>query len=367
MAKDFYEVLGVKKDASADDIKKAYRQLALKFHPDVNKSKEAEEKFKEINEAYAVLSDPEKKKQYDAFGPEGFNQRYTEQDIFRGFDFEKIFRDMGIDFGGSQFGGSIFDNLFGFSGAQQRGADVGNDILAEARISLKDAVLGTKKSIRVRHVVKCPVCNGTGSEGGRVVKCPTCNGSGQVSTTRRSMFGIIQTVSACPTCGGRGTVPEKPCRSCGGTGKKVADNSLEVSIPKGVDNGTRLRLRGMGDYGRDRSGDLYIDIAVEQDKTFRRKGYDIVTEVHVPFYVFLLGGTITVPTLTGTTEVKIKELQQPGENIVLRGLGVPYSNTAGDEILKLKVDIPKRMTKEQKEMIQKFAALDGKKKLFGVF
>ena len=351
MAKDFYEVLGLKKDASAEDIKKAYRQLALKFHPDVNKSKEAEENFKEINEAYAVLSDPEKKKQYDAFGPEGFNQRYTEQDIFRGFDFEKIFRDMGIDFGGSQFGGSIFDNLFGFSSAQQHGADVGNDILAEARISLKDAVLGTKKSIRVRHVVKCPACNG----------------SGQVSTTRRSMFGIIQTVSACPTCGGRGTVPEKPCRSCGGTGKKVADNSLEVSIPKGVDNGTRLRLRGMGDYGRDRSGDLYIDIAVEQDKTFKRKGYDIVTEVHVPFYVFLLGGRITVPTLTGTTEIQIKELQQPGENVVLKGLGVPYSNTAGNEILKLRVDIPKKMTKEQREMIQKFAALDGKKKLFGVF
>ena len=367
MATDFYEVLGVKKGAQPDEIKKAYRQLALKFHPDVNKSKEAEEKFKEINEAYAVLSDPEKRKKYDAYGPEGFNQRYTEQDIFRGFDFEKIFRDMGIDFGGDPFGGSIFDNLFGFGGQAQRSGDYGNDILANITISLKEAVLGTTKSIRVRHVSKCSVCNGTGSEGGRMVKCPKCSGRGQITVTRKSMFGIIQTVSVCDRCGGSGSVAENPCRSCGGTGKKIADNSIEVSIPKGVDNGSRLRLRGIGDYGRDRSGDLYIDVNVAPDKNFRREGYDIVTDIKVPFYIFVLGGTIKVPTIDGSTDVRIKELQQPGDSIVLRGLGVQHGNSSGNEVVNLQVEIPKRITKEQKDLIEKFSSIDGKKKLFGVF
>ncbi|MCL4389273.1 MAG: molecular chaperone DnaJ [Candidatus Marsarchaeota archaeon] len=372
MPEDYYDVLGVPRTASQDDIKRAYREIALKFHPDRNPSKSAEEKFKKANEAYAVLSDPEKRKQYDTFGPEGFNQRFTQEDIFRNFNIEDVLRQMGIDFGFSPFGNNdLFGNIFGF---QQKGGnrgDIGNDILARVDVSLYDAAHGVDKEIYVRHVVRCNTCKGTGAEpGSRIVVCSKCGGKGQVSTTRRSPFGIMQTISTCPACNGEGKTPSKRCRACGGTGKSQTENKIKVSIPKGVDTGTRLRVRGMGDYGRDRQGDLYVDVNVMKDRQFIREGTTIYANVHVPFYVAALGGQITVPTLYGDKEETISEGTQSGSTITLKGQGMPRLNATGtgDEIATIVVDVPKHLSKEQREHLEKLAELDGsKKKKFGIF
>ncbi|EQD43531.1 chaperone protein DnaJ [mine drainage metagenome] len=369
MAEDFYKVLGVENGASLDEIRQAYRKLALKYHPDVNKDKKAEEMFKEINEAYAVLSDPEKRKQYDAYGPDAFNQRYTQEDIFRGFDFEKVFRDFGFNFGSGDFGSSIFEDMFGFSHGT-RNADVGNDILARVNVTLKEAYSGTEKKIRVRHVAVCETCGGSGAEpGSKVVKCDKCNGAGQVKITRRTPFGIIQTISACPKCGGSGRTFERACRSCSGAGKKVVEQNIDVSIPKGVDDGLRLRVKGMGDYGKDRRGDLYVEMHVQSSADFERDGENLYTTVHVPFYTAMLGGKISVPTLEGDKEVHIGEGTQSDARIVIKGYGMPIfrSSGKGDEIATIKVDIPKSLSKEQKDLAAKFEELDKRKKKFGIF
>ena len=375
MAKDFYDVLGVKKGASLDEIKQAYRKLALQYHPDRNKSKEAEEKFKEINEAYAVLSNPEKRKQYDAYGPDQFNQRFSEEDIFRGFDFQNIFRNMGFDVGDQGFSGfgnidDIFDNLFN-RGSQYGQGTRGNDILARVRLSMLEAVNGATKTLTIKHIAQCDRCAGTGAEpGSKVITCPTCNGRGQVANARRTPFGVMQTITTCPTCGGSGKVPEKKCRKCGGTGRIQKDDSVEVEIPKGVDTGTRLRLRGLGDYGTSRRGDLYIDVEVEPDPRFKRKDDDLVTTIHVPFYTAILGGTIEAPTIDGSESVKISPGTQSGDTAVIKGKGVPRFNRAGvgDEIIRIQVDLPKKMTQEQEELIRKYAETEGdsssKKKRF---
>ena len=375
MAKDFYDVLGVKKGASLDEIKQAYRKLALQYHPDRNKSNEAEEKFKEINEAYAVLSNPEKRKQYDAYGPEQFNQRFSEEDIFRGFDFQNIFRNMGFDVGDQGFSGfgnidDIFDNLFN-RGSQYGQGTRGNDILARVRLSMLEAVNGTTKTLAIKHIAQCDRCGGTGAEpGSKVIACPTCSGRGQVANARRTPFGVMQTITTCPTCSGTGKVPEKKCRKCSGTGRIQKDDSVEVEIPKGVDTGTRLRLRGLGDYGTSRRGDLYIDVEVEPDSRFKRKGDDLVTTIHVPFYTAILGGSIDVPTISGSESIKVSPGTQSGDTEVIKGKGVPRFNRAGvgDEIIRIQVDIPKKMTQEQEELIRKYAETEGdsssKKKRF---
>jgi molecular chaperone DnaJ len=375
MARDFYDVLGVKKGASLDEIKQAYRKLALQYHPDRNKSKEAEEKFKEINEAYAVLSNPEKRKQYDAYGPDQFNQRFSEEDIFRGFDFQNIFRNMGFDVGDQGFSGfgsvdDIFDNLFN-RGSQYGQGTRGNDILARVRLSMLEAVNGVSKVITIKHIAQCDRCNGTGAEpGSKVITCPTCNGRGQVANARRTPFGVMQTITTCPTCNGSGKVPEKKCRKCNGTGRIQKDDNVEVEIPKGVDTGTRLRLRGLGDYGTSRRGDLYIDIEVEPDPRFKRKGDDLITTVHVPFYTAILGGSLEVPTIDGSESVKISQGTQSGDTVAIKGKGVPRFNRSGvgDEIIRIQVDLPKKMSPEQEELIRKYAETEGdssgKKKRF---
>lgn len=371
MPEDYYEILGVPKNASQDEIKKAYRELALKFHPDRNKSKAAEEKFKKVNEAYAVLGDEQKRKQYDAYGPEGFNQRFTQEDIFRNFDIEDVLRSMGIDFGFGSFGDSnIFSNMFGFN-QRRRDGDIGSDILAKVDVSLLDASKGTEKDIYVRHVVKCESCGGSGARpGSKIVICEKCRGSGQVATTMRSPFGIMQSISTCPECRGMGKMPSAVCKACGGTGKMQTENKIKVTIPKGVDTGTHLRVRGMGDYGKDRQGDLYVDVNVLKDKIFRREGSNLYAELHVPFYIAALGGRVYAPTLEGEKEVVIEEGAQNGSSITLRGMGMPHFNSSGrgDEILKIVVDIPKHLTAEQRDLLGKFASLDlGRKKRFGIF
>ncbi|MCL5404442.1 MAG: molecular chaperone DnaJ [Candidatus Marsarchaeota archaeon] len=366
MAKDYYDILGVKKNASGDEIKQAYRKLAMQYHPDRNKSPDAEEKFKEINEAYAVLSDPEKRKQYDTFGPEQFNRRYTEEDIFRGFDFQDIFRNMGFDVGGaggfSGFGNidDIFDSLFNTG---SRGGSRGNDILAKVSISLEDAVRGATKQILVRHITACDRCNGTGAEpGSSMVQCPTCRGHGQVTATRRTPFGVMQTITTCPTCNGTGKIPEKKCKKCSGTGRIQKEEHIDVSIPRGVDSGTRLRLKGMGDYGDSHRGDLYIDIEVKSDPRFKREGDNLATAVRIPFYTAILGGKVEVPTLSGSKEITVSPGTQNGDTIILKGEGVPRFNRSGsgDEIIRIAIDMPKRLTQEQEEILRRYMETEGK-------
>lgn len=373
MPKDYYKVLGVSKGASADEIKRAYRALALKYHPDRNKSPASEEKFKEINEAYAVLGNSEKRQQYDMFGSEEFGQRYSREDIFRGTNFEDIFRSMGFNFGGAS-AEDLFGNIFGFAPQGQQRGDIGSDILARMSVTLDDVAHGAKKHINVRHVTVCSACSGTGAEkGSRISKCASCGGSGQVRETHRTPFGIMQTITTCRRCGGSGKSFDKACRRCGGSGSTTAEDSVEVSIPKGVRAGMRLRLTRMGDFGKDRTGDLYIEMDVLKDKRFERNGDDIRSTLHIPLHVALLGGEVQAPTLDGKHTVKVSEGTQNGSNIVLKGLGIPHFNgsSAGDEILEVVVDIPRHLTSKQKELVRQLSTDDGSdansKRRFGIF
>ena len=370
--KDYYETLGISKSASEADIKRAYRELALKFHPDRNKDKGSEERFKEINEAYAVLSDPEKRRQYDAFGPEGFNQRFTQEDIFRNFNIDDVLRQMGFQFG---FGDNDMFSMFDFGGRASRSADMGSDILAGVDITLKEAAAGTNKKVFVNHVKKCDVCDGNGGTG--IVKCKRCGGTGQARATRRTPFGVMQTISPCQDCGGSGKTIEKPCKKCNGKGRVRAEDKIDFTVPPGVDTGTRLRVRGMGDYGADRQGDLYVDISVTKDRTFTRQGNDLLVDLHIPFYVAALGGTAQAETLEGTEKVRIEPGAQTGTKLYLKNKGMPKfnGNGHGDEVIRLIVDIPKSLGPEQKALLERFSELDsgssgkkadGKRK-FGLF
>lgn len=367
MAEDYYKVLGVSKSASQDEIKSAYRALAMKLHPDRNKDKGSEEKFKTINEAYAVLSDPQKRQQYDSYSPEQFNQRYSNEDIFRNTNFEDIFRSMGMDIGGDD----IFSSMFGFGRQQNRG-EVGNDILAGMRISLEEAAKGAKKKVRIPHIKACEHCSASGAEpGSKVIKCPICNGNGRVNVTRRTPFGLIQTISACERCKGLGSYPEKPCKVCRGNRAIRAEEEVEVSIPPGIENRARLRLRGMGDYGRDRTGDLYIEVDIEPSRIFQREGDEIHSELHIPLHVALLGGEVRAKTIFGERTVTISEGTQNNSKLTIKGEGMPHARGSGkgDHIAHIIVDIPTRLSTEQKKLIRELSNLDGdeKKRKFGVF
>ncbi len=360
MTDDYYGVLGVPKDATQDQIKKAYRELALKLHPDRNKSKDAEEQFKKVNEAYAVLGDPEKRKQYDTYGPAGFGQRYSEEDIFRGYNFEDIFRDLGLNINfGSDFSssGDIFSSMFGGARAQNRG----RDILHNLTITLEEVAEGTKKEMYIKHIKRCPKCNGAGNEpGSRIIKCPKCNGSGRINKVANTFFGRMQVVTTCDMCAGSGKTYERKCSACGGRGGVVDTEKVEVQIPPGVSDGMRLRLEGMGDFSQYGSGDLYIEISTKEHRIFRRDGDDIYTNVRVPFHTAILGGNIIIPTLKGTKEITIDEGTQQGKKIVLKGEGIKRfrSNSRGDEIVSIEIDIPTHLSKEEKDIISRFRELD---------
>jgi molecular chaperone DnaJ len=259
MPKDYYKILGVSANASEDDIKKAYRDLALKFHPDKNKSHDAEEKFKEINEAFAVLRDPQKRRQYDAYGAEGFGRMFTQEDIFRGFDINEIFRQ--VNEGNFQ---DLF-NISGFGGFQSTmRMDVGSDILESIEVTRSEAAHGTERRLRVAHTKLCAECKGSGAEkGSKTVTCKECSGKGQVRKTVRIPFGVMETITTCPGCNGMGKAMEKLCKSCHGHGRMQGVDNIMMKVPAGITSGSRLRLAGLGDYGADRTGDLYVDIIVK--------------------------------------------------------------------------------------------------------
>lgn len=356
--RDYYEILGVNRNASLDDIKRAYRNLALKYHPDrvhADKKKEAEERFKEISEAYAVLSDSQKRAQYDQFGHAGIDSRYSYEDIFRGADFSSIFEDLG-------FGGSIFDELFGefdFFGTgrkRRRGPARGSDLEYEIAISFEDAATGKEKTIDIPRYEICPDCNGGGAKPGTgKATCPTCGGRGQLISST-GFFSISQT---CNRCRGEGSIIKNPCTQCNGAGRVKVHRKIEVKIPAGVDTGSRLRLQGEGEAGLRGGprGDLYIYINVKSHPIFERHGSDIICEVPISFSTATLGGEVEVPTLNGRVMMRIPPGTQSGKIFRLAGKGVVglRGYGKGDELVRIIIETPTNLNSEQKRLLMEFA------------
>ncbi|MFH1285881.1 MAG: molecular chaperone DnaJ [Candidatus Micrarchaeota archaeon] len=352
--RDYYEVLGVNKSAGKDELKKAYRELALKHHPDRSKEAGAEERFKEISEAYAVLSDDEKRAQYDQFGHAGFDRMYSQEDIFRNMDFENIFR------GFEDMGGNPFGDIFGMGGGRRRASGKGADLQYNLEVTLEEAAFGAEKLIEVNRMRTCSACNGSGAEKGSSAKtCGTCGGRGQVASMKQMGFIQFRTVTTCPKCRGEGQTVERPCKECRGRKKVAVTNKINVSIPAGVDNGDSLRLEGEGEGGR-RNGDLFIVIRVKKHKLFAREGSNIYFEQEVDFSELALGGEIEVPTLRGKAVVKIPSGTQSESVFRLRGEGIKGFRGAGDELVRVKVKVPSSLSEKQKELLLEFAN-DGKK------
>ena len=354
--RDFYEVLGLQKGASDDEIKKAFRKMAMKYHPDKNPGdKEAEEKFKEINEAYSILSDPDKKSKYDRFGHAGVDPNAGFGGGAGGFGgfggFEDIF-DMFT--GGGGFGG-----FGGFGGQQRRnnGPRKGADLQKAISITFEEAAFGCKKEIEISKYVKCGTCNGEGTKPGTSKKtCPVCNGSGQVTQMQRTPFGQFQSVTQCGNCGGTGQINESPCDDCRGTGKVRKSVKIAVNIPAGVDNESVIPIRGEGEPGVNGgpNGDLYIVLSVKPHKMFKRSGSDLYLEIPISFDQAALGADITVPTLEGKVSYKVPAGTQPGTTFRLKGKGVKNlrSDKMGDLYVKVNLEVPTKLNHKQKKAIE---------------
>lgn len=351
-SKDYYEVLGLQKGASDDEIKKAFRKLAIKYHPDKNQGNdEAEAKFKEINEAYQVLSDPEKKARYDQFGTADFDgSGFGAGGFGGGFDFS--------DMGGF---GDIFESFFGGGGSSRRrnGPVKGSDIEYSLNLTFEEAVFGVEKEITINRNENCEDCRGTGAKAGTSSKtCPICNGSGQVRVQRQTPLGSFVSTSTCDKCGGKGSIVESPCPTCAGRGKTRKSRKINVKIPAGVDTGNVMPLRGQGEHGSNDGppGDLYIRINVSRSSKFDRRGNDIFIDTHISMGKATLGTEITVPTVDGDVKYTIPAGTQSGTMFRLKGKGVPKVNSSGrgDQYVKVIVDIPKSLTNKQKEALEAF-------------
>jgi len=352
--KDYYEALGLNHSATKDDIKKAYRKLALKYHPDKNKEQGAEEKFKEISEAYAVLYDDEKRKMYDQYGHAGIDQQYSTEDIFRTTDFGDIFRGMGFDFT------DIFDQFFGRRGGftQQRPrAQRGSDIRYDIEISLEDAYRGLETELEVPRTELCDTCKGSGAKPGTSPKrCPSCGGSGQLQSSRRTAFGMFTQISDCSKCHGQGTIIEDACGSCRGRGSVQKTRKIELQIPKGIDDGAHLRLAGQGEHpkGVSQSGDLYVVVHMKQHPVFERRGQDLYRKLDVSFPQATLGAILTVKTLTGTEKLKIPEGTQSQTLFKIKNSGMPkiHGPGFGDLYVLVQITTPKRISKRAKLLLE---------------
>ncbi|MBP3302076.1 MAG: molecular chaperone DnaJ [Opitutales bacterium] len=359
MADDFYKLLGVEKTASAEEIKKAYRKQAMKYHPDRNQgNKEAEEMFKKVSNAYEVLSDPQKRATYDQYGAAAFENGGMGGMGGAGFrDAGDIFREF---FGGG--GGGIFESFFG-GGARSAEEDRrGNDLRFDLEITLEEAASGVEKTIKYRRHAQCSICHGTGAEPGSKRKtCSTCHGRGQV--IRRS--GFFQMQQPCPTCLGSGSVVEKPCKGCGGSGVVMESRTLTKRIPAGVDTGTRLRSSGDGEAGElgGEYGDLYLVIHVKEHDLFEREGDNLFCTIPIKFTLAALGGKLEVPTLTKRADLKIPAGTQNGTTFRLRGMGMPSlrGSGKGDQFVRIEIDVPKNLSSEQKERLSAFADSCGDK------
>lgn len=365
--KDYYEILGISKNASPDEIKKAYRKLAFEHHPDRNKDPGAEARFKEISEAYAVLSDSKKKEQYDQYGHAGFDQMYSQEDIFRSADFSD-FQDMFEGFG---FGGpfsSMFSGGFGRRGGRQY--EYGANLETAIEIELEEAAKGVDKEINYSRSKACARCKGNGSEPGNNKKtCNNCQGKGQVQQTRKLGPMSFYTVTTCNKCRGEGSMVEKPCKDCGGTGKSSSKEHIKVTVPAGIHSGMGLRLDDLGEYGRDGPGDLFVKVYVKEHQRFERKEDDLFIEVPINFSKAAIGGKIEVPTLFGKVNLDIPPGTKSHTIFRLKGEGMNRigRNGKGDELVRVVIDVPKKLTKKQKEALEQFDAEDkGENKFFGV-
>ena len=358
--RDYYEVIGVSKTASAEEIKQQYRKLALKFHPDKNKSSDAQEHFKEISEAYAVLSDSSKRQLYDQHGHAGVDGQYSTEDIFRGAggNFNDIFQDLFGRRGGTGSGfDSIFENLFGgggFSGGFQR--QRGRDLLHETSITLDDVLHGKKLELDINKNVNCPDCNGTGcSPGSSKITCNDCNGQGQVRVSRDMGFSTFVTVQPCPKCSGRGQVFEKPCKKCK-LGMIKGIKHISFDLPPGIDDGDYV-VRDEGESIPDgKNGDLIVRVRVSQHPKFKRDGSDLFYDLNISMFDAALGNEINVPTLENPEKIKIEQGSQPDTILKLKGKGLPRLNSRGkgDQFVRLIVNIPKKLSKEQKNILKQF-------------
>ena len=354
--RDYYEVLGLQKGASDNDIKKAFRKMAMKYHPDKNPGdKVAEEKFKEINEAYAVLSDPEKKEKYDRFGHAGVDPNSGFGGGAGGFGgfggFEDIFDMFGGAFGG--FGG-------GSRGRRNNGPRKGSDLQKAVTITFEEAAFGTKKEIRLNKYVKCKTCGGSGAAPGTSKKsCPKCGGTGEIRTAQRTPLGTFQSVSPCPDCNGTGEITEPPCPDCGGSGKTRDNVTISVNIPAGVDNDSVIPIKGQGEPGVNGGpdGDLYIVINVEPHKIFERRGQDLWLEIPITFDQAALGDDIIVPTLEGKVSYKVPSGTQPDTIFRLKGKGIKSvrGNRKGDLYVKVNLEVPTKLNSKQKKAISAMA------------
>ena len=367
---DYYEVLGLKKDATDADIKRAYRKLAAQYHPDVNHDPGAEEKFKEINEANEVLSDPDKRARYDQYGFAGVDPNFNPNAG-------------GSPFGGAGFGdfgdlGDIFGSFFGggSSGrASRNGPQRGKDLEVDEVISFEQAAFGVEKEVNFARVEDCPDCHGNGAKPGTSPEtCSACGGSGQVKSVQRTPFGQFATSRPCNTCGGSGKVIKTPCPKCDGKGKVRRKTTVKVNIPAGIDEGQTISMPGEGNAGvrGGRNGDLFINIHVRPHPIFERDGQNVLCSVPVTFVQATLGAEVEVPTLHGKVKMTIPEGTQPGTEFRLRGKGIPNVRTkvAGDQFVKVIVEVPKNLSAEQKEVLEKFASMTNdkqynKKKKFG--
>ncbi len=357
MAKrDYYEVLGVDKTASDDEIKKAYRKIAIKNHPDRNPgNKEAEEKFKEAAEAYDVLRDPQKRQQYDQFGFDGPQGGFGGFGGGAGMNMDDIFSMFGDIFGGHAGGFG-----FGGGGAATRQYQ-GGDLRVRVKLTLQEIATGVTKKFKIHKDITCEACHGTGCEGGAQPEtCTTCHGSGVTVKTVRSMFGMMQTQVACPTCNGEGTIIKNKCKECHGEGVVKGDEVVEINIPAGVEEGMCVTVRGKGNAGKHNgvNGDIQVIISEEKSDTFERNGQDLYYNLVLDFTTATLGGEVEVPTIDGTTKIKIDPGTQPGKQIRLRGKGLPavqgYGYGKGDIIVNVTVFVPTTLSKEEKQLVMKF-------------
>ncbi len=367
--RDYYEVLGVKKDASEDEIKKAYRKLAKQYHPDLNRDnpKAAEEKFKEVSEAYEVLSDPSKREKYDKFGHSGISNDFgpggfTWNDFTHQSDVEDLF---GSDFFSAFFGG---DPFFGGRSGRARARNMpmrGASLRYDLEISLEQVMNGSEIELEVPHNVECEKCRGSGAKEGTSPKtCPDCGGTGQRRSAQVRGMSQFVTITTCPRCRGQGKWIETPCEACSGRGTVHKKHKLAIKIPPGVEHGTNLRIAGAGEEGERGGppGDLYVVIHVKPHEMFERDGGNLLLEIPISIVQATLGDQVDVPTLKGSVKMTIPEGTQNGTIFRLKGLGLPYINGGkGDEMVRVAVEIPTRLTKEQKRLLREFGGLEASK------
>jgi len=354
--RDYYKVLGIDRNADEAAIKKAYRSLAMKYHPDRNPGDaQAVERMKEVNEAYAVLADAHKRQLYDTYGHAGL-EGYTQADIFRGVDFSSLFREFGL---GDFFGDSLFDSFFGRRTTTRRGPRKGADLRYDLAVTLEEVAFGTEKTVELPETEQCQACSGSGAEPDGLAQCESCSGTGQIVKEQRSGYSVFCQLSVCGKCRGKGKVVTKPCKECGGKGIIEKTKEIRVKIPAGADSGYKIRIEGEGERGEDLPGDLYVVLNVEKHPVFERHGDDIYLQKEIAFTIAALGGKVEVPALNNTLKLDIPEGTQTGTVFRIENKGIPHLDGwgRGDEYIIVKVVTPTNLSRKEKELLKEFQRL----------